>query len=71
MSRILRQRIRKEVIVTLKAGSSFQGVLYDQDRQSMVLRKAVALGMAERGEHVAVDGEVLILLADVDFMQLP
>lgn len=69
MRRLLRQRLRRNVIVTLKDGQSFGGVLYEVDSESFVLRNAEAFG--DRGAKVGVDGEVLILRADVAYVQIP
>ena len=71
MKRLLRQRLRRRVIVTLKSGESFGGVLYEADTEAIVLRNAQAIGMGEKQSNLAVDGEVLLLRADVSFLQLP
>lgn len=71
MKRLLRQRLRRRVIVTLKSGESFGGVLYEADADAIVLRNAEAIGMGERQSNLAVDGEVLVLRADVSYFQLP
>lgn len=60
---------KRRAIVTLKTGDSFAGVLYDVDREAVTLRNAEMLTAGERS--VAVDGEVLILRADVAYLQLP
>lgn len=70
-SRILRSRLRQRVLVTLKGGEGFDGVLFDADNHALVLRNASAVGMGERKTDLPVDGEVLILLADVAFVQRP
>jgi hypothetical protein len=59
------------VVVTLKSGAAFDGVLYQADRGAWVLRNAHALGAADDGANVPVDGEVLILTSDIDFAQRP
>ncbi len=71
MKRLLRQRLRRRVVLTLKSGEAFSGVLFDADRESVILREAEALGAGARGANVGVDGEVLVLRADVSYMQLP
>lgn len=71
MKRLLRQRLRRRVIVTLKSGEAFSGVLFEVDSESIVLRDVQAPGAGERGATVPVDGELLILRSDVAFMQLP
>jgi small nuclear ribonucleoprotein (snRNP)-like protein len=67
----MRQRLRRRVLVELKSGGSFAGVLFDADRESLVLRNAEALGIDGRGERTPVDGEVLILREEVAFLQIP
>ena len=69
--RVLRSRLRRRVLVTLKAGDAFDGVLVDADAQSLVLRNASQVGVVNRGTPVPVDGEVLVLLEDVAYLQLP
>lgn len=62
---------REKVIVTLKSGASFSGVLYALDAQAFVLRNTQALGAGARGEHLPVDGELLFFLSDVEYLQRP
>jgi hypothetical protein len=69
--RLLRGRLRAEVIVTLRSGMAFRGVLFEADARSVVLRNAVALGRTGDGVHHPVDGEVLVARADVEFFQRP
>ena len=64
-------RMRSRVVVTLKSGAAFDGVLYAADRSAWVLRNAHALGAGDRAENVPVDGEVLILASDIEFAQRP
>ncbi len=67
---VLRDRVRYKAIVTTKAGSTFEGVLYDLDRDAVVLRNVVHL-VQGADQPTPVDGELLILAADVLFMQFP
>lgn len=69
--RLVRSRLRSRVIVTLKSGASFDGVLYAADREAWVLRDATALAAGERGASVPVDGEVLVLAGEIDYAQRP
>lgn len=62
---------RERLIVTLKSGAAFEGVLWEVDDRALVLRSAVALGAAERGENLPVDGELLLFVADVAHVQKP
>ncbi len=70
-SGLLFDRRRRQVLVTLKTGEAFSGVLFAVDREAIVLREAVAVAFGPRSENVAVDGEALILRADIAYMQLP
>lgn len=65
----LRSRMRQEALVTLKAGPTFSGVLWEQDRRALVLRNAVQHTNEATG--VPVDGELLLLWADVAYVQMP
>lgn len=69
--RLLRRRARQQVVVTLKSGLAFRGVLFDVDGRSFVLRNAVALEQGLNGSHVPVDGEVVMSRSDVEFWQRP
>ena len=67
--RCLRGRYRSTVIVTLRTGMAFRGVLFDADASSVVLRKAHA--MDGSNAPLPVDGEVLIDRSQVEFYQRP
>lgn len=66
--RIIRQHLRKAVIVTLKSGDSFSGVLFDADPDVWVLRNATVIP-AGTDDRTPADGEVLIVRSDVAFAQ--
>ena len=68
---VLKNRWRERVVVTLKSGESFAGVLWSNDSRALVIRNASALAAGERREDLPLDGEVIVLLADVDFIQRP
>lgn len=70
-SRVITSRLRERVIVTLKTGESFAGVLFSHDRGALVLRETEALGAAEDRSDVRLDGELIVLLPDVAFIQRP
>ena len=65
--RVLRQRRRFTVVVALKTGAVFRGVLYDSDAQCLVLRRTELL--TADAPAAPVDGELIILLADVETVQ--
>ncbi len=62
---------RDKVVVTLKSGATFSGALYAVDATVLVLRNTQALGAGPRGETSPVDGELLVFLRDVDYLQRP
>lgn len=70
-SRILRERLRRRVIVTLHTGEAFAGLLFEADAQVWVLREAQALGVGENRSNLVVDGELLVLAVDIAYVQLP
>jgi len=67
---VLKSRVHYRVMVTLKSGAAFHGVLWEQDKQALVLRDAEAISAQGRAP-VPVDGELLIYVADVDYIQKP
>ncbi len=70
--RIIRGHVRKTVVVTLKTGEGFHGVLFDADRDALVLRNTVQVEVNGSDRiHKAVDGELVVLRADVSYMQYP
>lgn len=70
-SRVISSRLRDRVIVTCKSGDSFAGVLFSHDAKALVLRETEALGAGERGTNLPIDGELILLLADVAYIQKP
>lgn len=69
---VLRQRVRRKVVVTTKSGASWRGVLVEADRACVVLRGTEYVGGSDgQATVVPVDGELLILRPDIDYMQLP
>jgi len=71
VNRVVRSRLRNKVMVTTKDGAAFSGVLFDADSKALVLRQAEALGAADDKSNVPLDGEVIVLLPDVAFIQKP
>lgn len=62
---------REKVVVTLKSGATFSGVLYQFDQRALILHNTQALGAGARGDHLPVDGELFVFLSDVDYLQRP
>lgn len=70
MRHVLRRRHLKVVIVTLKTGETFRGVLWQHDSEALVLRNTESL-RGNEAAGVAVDGELILQRADVAFIQRP
>lgn len=70
-SRVLSSRLRERVIVTTKTGDSFAGILFSHDSKALVIRETEALGAGERRTNLPLDGELIVLLADVAYIQKP
>lgn len=70
-TRVIASRVRERVIVTLKTGESFGGVLFSHDSKALVLRETHALGAGERSTDLPLDGELILLLPDVAYIQRP
>lgn len=69
--RLVKRRLRDRVVVTLKSGAAFSGVLFEADGKSYVLRGASALGFAANGADAPVDGEIIVARSNVEHMQRP
>jgi len=63
-----RYPVLRRVIVSTKTDKSFRGVLWRRRRGYLVLRDAQLL--KGRGEVVPMDGEVVIDVANIDFVQV-
>lgn len=70
-SRLLRARLRHRVILTLVSGETWDGVLFDFDARAWVMRDVVAVGVGVNRTNVTVDGELLVLVEDIAYSQLP
>lgn len=60
---------RQTVIVTLKSGRSFRGVLWQRAGGFLVLKRAEMVGRREGGA-LSIDGEILVPSGDVEFVQV-
>ncbi len=58
----------RRVIVNTKSGGAFRGALWDRQGDYLVLRDAEML--KGRGETLPMDGEIVIDISNVDFMQV-
>lgn len=70
-SRVLTSRFRDRVVVTTKTGDAFDGILYSADDKAIVLRQASAVGAADDKSDIPLDGEWIVLMADVAWIQRP
>lgn len=68
---ILARSLRDRVIVTLRTGEAFDGVLLCADGKSYELVNAKALGVGERGADVPVDGALIVPASNVSYIQRP
>lgn len=59
--------IRREVIINTKSDKAFRGVLWSRWFGVYVLKQAQLLA---KGSVVDIDGEVVILKQDIDFIQV-
>lgn len=66
---VLDERILDQVVVTLKSGSTFGGILYAEDQGAVVLAKAE--NIAADGKKTPADGEIVLLRETIDFIQRP
>jgi hypothetical protein len=58
-------------MVTTKTGETFDGILYSADDKALVLRQAAAVGAGENKADLPLDGEIIVLLPDVAWIQRP
>jgi small nuclear ribonucleoprotein (snRNP)-like protein len=70
-SRVLTSRFRDRVVVTTKDGAAFDGILYSTDHKALVLRQASAVAAADDKSDLPLDGELILLLDDVAWIQRP
>lgn len=69
MKRVLKARLRRQVIVTCKTGDAFQGVFFEGDTEAIVLRSAAQIDPHAEAKFIPANGEVVILMADVAYFQ--
>lgn len=62
-------RMRERLLVTLKSGEAFAGVLWEADERVWVLRSAEAVTANSR--PVPVDGELVLLTASIAYANKP
>lgn len=60
--------MRRRVVVSLKSGNGFRGVCY-RKRGSLLTLKDVT-GLDEHSQERPVDGEVVVLRENIDYIQV-
>lgn len=60
---------RRRMIVNMKSGRSFIGILWRRRGRLLVLRDAAIVDAA--GDHHSLDGEVVVDVGEVEFVQIP
>ena len=63
-----RVAISRRVVVNLHDGTALSGILWDDRKPILILRSA---SLHQAGQHVPLDGEILIEYTQVAFIQLP
>lgn len=63
-----RYPVLRRVIINLKTGRSFKGVLWERRGEYLVLREAQMI--RERESPLPVDGELVVDKTNIDFMQV-
>ena len=69
-SKILASRLRDRVIVTCKDATIFGGLLYSHDDRALVLRHSEVVGAGDNSTNIPLDGEIIVLMADVSYIQV-
>jgi small nuclear ribonucleoprotein (snRNP)-like protein len=61
----------RQVLINLKSGTSFKGVIFQRKGDYLVLKNAeIIQDRGQAAKKQPVDGEVIIFRADVDFIQV-
>lgn len=68
--RLVRSRRHRKLVVELKSGDTFDGLLDGCDRHVLVLRNPRML-VGPQSQPTHIDGELLIPRGDVKFIQRP
>jgi hypothetical protein len=61
---------REQIVVTMKTGETFSGVLWEETEREIILRAAAGVSM-DRGNDIGIDGELLIFVTDIAYVQKP
>lgn len=61
----------RQVLVNLKSGTAFRGVVFQRKGDYLVLKSAeIIQDRSQQAKKQPVDGEVMIFRADIDFIQV-
>lgn len=66
----LSRREREQIVVTMKTGETFSGVLWEETEREIILRGAAGVSM-DRGNDIGIDGELLVFVSDIAYVQKP
>lgn len=66
--RVLNHLARETVVLTMKDGRAFRGVLFATDARTVVLQQAFLLS---QDAPVAIDGQLVIARGDISYLQRP
>lgn len=67
---ILERLMRDRLVVTLKSAETFSGVLWECDEKLLVLRSCWVV-TPEGASDIMIDGDIVLLLADIAYTQKP
>lgn len=65
--KVVRQHIRSRFLITMTDDKTWDGVLYDADQNTLVVRDASHVN--SDGSRLTVDGELFLPRLDVAYMQ--
>jgi hypothetical protein len=69
MNRVNRKRLKRRVLVSCKSGDAFRGIYVDDDKRAIVLVDAEHIQPATDKQFIPADGEIVILVAEIAYMQ--
>lgn len=67
---VMKERERQRVVVTMKSGAAYTGVLFVADGSTVLLRESVVLAN-DGTDPVPVDGELMLARSDLEYIQCP
>lgn len=67
---LLRGRLRHIVVVEVRTGETFRGLLAECDERTILLRNTESVGAADQAS-ILVDGELMLPRDDVKWIQRP